>query len=107
MKSLDFVIHELNPKYDINVIKEALKPLDPLNNPHKENLIIFLSRACSLIKPAFRGGTAGAGIGALVSSITKTDVGTGASYGAILGAGIDYFQFYSRAIYQVIKSGLK
>lgn len=107
MASIDVIVNELNPMYDMGVVKEAVKPINPIDNTLRENLKILLSRVYTLVKPIVRGGVSGAGVGALVSFISGNDVGTGASYGAFIGANIDSAQYYPRTIYQGVKSIFK
>lgn len=102
MASLDFVVRELNPVHDMEIVEVAQTPIDLYEYSLEENLLIAGARVATMAKPLLRGCIVGGAVGSLASMASGNDVGAGAAYGAVLGGLLDNLQFYARAYYSIL-----
>lgn len=112
MKALDFIVHELHPKYDMSKVDTAFKPLchsseEPLGRCVTDAIKTTGCRIYYMAKPFVRGGLIGAALGRLTSSVTGDDPSYCASAGALIGMTIDCAQLYPRLLYHGARSCVK
>lgn len=96
MGSLDLIINEINPRKDMVVVERSIGLAHTGNNTLANDLKIDLLRLYVFMKPLIRGGTLGAGLGALTSLITNSNINDCIEYGFFTGAAIDAVQLVSR-----------